>query len=351
MVPGHSMNAARRNARRRGWPRGLYEPRPGYYVWREPGRKGEPGKTHVIGEVPFAVAKNEAIAANTHIAEQRPNLVARLMGAANTVADALKLMPVSPKPKTAAQHRYYDKIISAAIGQHTCAGVTVKDAADLLEPLTPTVRNLVRSRLRQVFRKAMAKGWCDHNPAEPTETVRVVVKRGRLTLDAFRAVREQCEPWMQRAMDVALVLGCDVSTLASLHRRMVSDGALTYSRGKTGVAIRVPLRLRLDVAGLCLADLVPRRIGKFVHDPDPHGNAADDVPASRISAAFTTARRAAGIPDERAPTFHEIRSLAKRLYVAQGNVDTLALLGHKDEGTGQLYANPRGVAPMDVRIA
>lgn len=341
------MAPARRNHRRRDWPARLYEPRPGYYVWRHPD-----GTTYTIGAIPFAVARNEALQANAYVAAQRPGLVARLSGATNTVEQLLERMPVAEKPKTATQHRYYDGVIRAALGSLVCATVTVRDVADMLEPLPPTARNLIRGRARTVFRKGMALGWMHGNPAEATETVRVRVTRGRLTLETFQTIRAAAPAWAQRAMDVALVLGCDVSTLASLHRRMVADGHLTFTRQKTGAVIRVPLALRLDVAGLCLADLVPRGIRSFVHDPDPHGNAGPRVTAERISAAFTEARRAVGLPDaaEGGPSFHEIRSLAKRLYTAQGNVDTLALLGHADERTGDLYADPRGVEPVLVRV-
>ena len=44
------------------------------------------------------------------------------------------------------------------------------------------------------------------------------------------------------------------------------------------------------------------------------------------------------------------RSLAKRLYTEQGGVDTKALLGHATERMSALYADPRGVEPIKVRI-
>ncbi|WP_423368468.1 hypothetical protein [Burkholderia sp. LMG 32019] len=47
-----------------------------------------------------------------------------------------------------------------------------------------------------------------------------------------------------------------------------------------------------------------------------------------ISAAFARARGKAGVPDENAPSFREIRSLSKRLHDKQRNVGMKALLGH-----------------------
>ena len=69
-----------------------------------------------------------------------------------------------------------------------------------------------------------------------------------------------------------------------------------------------------------------------------------------ITRAFSEARKLAGIPDEGAPTFHEIRSLSKRLYDAQGGVDTKALLGHMTDAMAKLYANSRDGAPIKVGV-
>ena len=80
------MSPARRSIKRRDWPRGLYESRPGYFVWRHPDGHALP-----IGRVPLAVAKNEALTANQHVAEQRPGLIERLTGAANTVEALLEV--------------------------------------------------------------------------------------------------------------------------------------------------------------------------------------------------------------------------------------------------------------------
>ena len=72
--------------------------------------------------------------------------------------------------------------------------------------------------------------------------------------------------------------------------------------------------------------------------------------ADRISQAFTDAVAAAGIVGEHCPTFHELRSLCKREYLKQGNVDTKSLLGHAGERVADKYADPRGIEPVKVSI-
>ena len=91
----------------------------------------------------------------------------------------------------------------------------------------------------------------------------------------------------------------------------------------------------------------------LVHHVSVYGNApaGSKVHPDRISHAFTEARKLAGIPDEGAPTFHELRSLCKRLYEAQGGVDTKALLGHATEKMSALYADSRGAEVKVVKVA
>ena len=91
----------------------------------------------------------------------------------------------------------------------------------------------------------------------------------------------------------------------------------------------------------------------YLHHVSPHGNAppGSAVFVDRISKAFTEARVLAGLPDEGAATFHELRSLSKRLYEKQGGVDTKALLGHASDKTAALYADARGVEAVVVKVA
>lgn len=210
----------------------------------------------------------------------------------------------------------------------------------------------------------------EHNPAEATSNPSVQVKRGRLTLEMFRqvhAVAGQVADWLPLAMMLGVVTGQDRSTICAMQWRDIQtiDGerVLVVQRSKTAdtnAPVAIPLRLRLDALGVSLEDLLqrPARVTRHViHHQRPYGNAPVGAPVhpDRVSHAFTEARILAGIPDvlpdgKAAPTFHELRSLARRLYDKQGNVDTQALLGHADPKTGAIYADPRGAEPMHVSI-
>ena len=352
------MNAARRNAANRGFPRGLYC-RDGWYYFRTPA-----GKTYPIGRVSLAVAKMEAIAANQHLESLKPSLLSRMTGATNTIAQVLETMPISSVYNTAKTQRSLDNRIRASLGAEQCHTLTVAQCATFLEGVKAEGKHrlaaALRTRLVEVCRSAVELGWMDSNPADVTrKTGRVVVKRGRLTLETFRAiyaVAPQVAPWLQRAMMIGLVLGADRMTIAGLQRSDVVGDVLTYTRQKTHARIAVPMALRMEAVGVSLADLVDERTGVlspfWIHHTAAQGKAkiGAAVHPDTISQAFTDARILAGIADEGAPTMHELRSLCRRTYAAQGGVDVKALLGHSGQRVSDLYQDSRGAEPVLVKL-
>lgn len=370
------MNAARKSRRRANWPRGMYEPREGYFVWRHP----ETGETYPIGRVSVSEAIHQAIEANTVAGDGKPTLAQRLTGTHRKVADVL---PEMPTPTTAATRKAYevwdrvivrglldrdDRVLVPGVGSKAWAGLTVSDCADLVEGIARTGRattaKQVRTRLVMLCKRAQQLGWLDlgANPALVTATPAVTVARERLTLEMFREIYDAAPSvngWLQRAMMLGLVTGQDRSTICAMEREHVQGGVLTVWRSKTrktNQPVAIPTSLRLEVVGVTLAELLephPHIRSRWVlHHLAPCGLTVpgDGIRPDTVSAAFAAARKLAGIDGENPPTFHELRSLAKRLYTAQGNVDTMALLGHVTERAAAIYADPRGIEPIFVRV-
>lgn len=370
------MNAARRSLKRRDWPKGLREPRPGYFVWEPPGGSitinGQRRTCLTIGAVSFDEARDQAIAANAYVAARKPSLAQRMAGSTDkSVAELIATMPAPANKNTAKSARSLDKIIGKAIGAKLCTTVTTADCAKLLRELAADGRartaQAVRSRMLALFAHGQTEGVMQSNPATPTKPPAVEVQRARLSLEQFRAIyaaAPQVNEWLQQAMAIALVTGCDRSTVAGMTRQQIADGHLTIWRQKTrktNAPVQIPLALRLDALGWTLEDVLRRRsavLSKWVvHHVSPWGNApaGSQVFPDRISKAFTAARVLAGIADQidgkGAPTFHEIRSLAKRLYAAQGGVDTKALLGHSTDEMAELYLDERdGLPPPAIKV-
>lgn len=359
------MAARPRIRKRANFPANLHEPRPGYYVWRDPRDK----KTHVIGRVPLAEAIHEA--QNCNLVAERSKagktLAERIDAGRETMSDLLAKMPTEGlKRNTLTMLRSYDKAIKGAIGHIECRALTVKDVSGILEPIKEAGKmrwaQSIRSRLNAVCNKGVALGWMDKNPCAVTEKIKAKVKRRRLTLDEFQAIRAKAgevSDWLENAMLLALISGQDRSTVARWQRSAVKGDAVIVQRSKTDVMIAIPTALRMDAIGMSLADVIARCkstgiVSKYlIHHVRPVATAkrGDPVGLQSITGAFTKARELAEITGDDAPTFHEIRSLSKRLYMEQGGVDTRALLGHLTDAMSDLYANSRGLEPIKVKIS
>lgn len=355
------MNARPRDRSRKDWPAGLREPRPGYFTWRNP----HDGKELAIGRVSLAQAKREAFDALAYVLSDKPTLLERIQGRDNTVSELIDKMPLSEVYNTAKAQRSLDKKIRDAIGHIPCLGLTVAHCAGVIEAEISAGRKrqaqALRSRLHAICNRGRALGWLEINPVEPTTKPEVKTERQRLTLDQFKAIlarASEVAPWLPGAMLVALLSGMDRDTLSKLERKAIGKEFLTINRGKTGIWLEIPLRLRMDALDMTLADALnackSNIVSRFVihHRRGKSGvQPGDAVFRDRITKAFTEARELTGITGENAPTFHEIRSLSKRTYMQQGNVDTKALLGHTTEKASNIYADPRGAEPLRVRVS
>lgn len=356
------MAARPRDRSRRDWPAGLREPRPGYFTWRNPAT----GKDLAIGRVSIAQAKREANEALAFVLSDKPALLERIQGKDNTISDLLDKMPASPIYNTAKSNRSLDKKIREGLGQIACGGLSVAHCAKFIEDEADAGRKrsaqALRSRLHAVCSRGRALGWMDENPVEPVSKPVAKTSRSRLTLDQFRLILDKAPeiaPWLPGAMLVALISGMDRDTVSKLERKAIGKEFLTINRAKTGIWLEIPLSLRMDAMGMTLLDALSacrsNVVSKYVvHHRKTYRagvEAGSPVFVDRISKAFTEARDLAGITGENAPTFHEIRSLSKRTYMTQGNVDTKALLGHKSESAAAIYADPRGIEPVRVKVS
>jgi hypothetical protein len=344
----------------------MHEPRPGYYVWRDP----RDGKTHVLGRMPLAQAIHEAQEANMIVenAKATRTLAERLTEQKSTVADLVARMPTEGvKASTLKTRSYVDGAIVKALGTIECDKLTTKHIADFIEPIVKEGKKRwaqsIRNRLVTICRRGMELGLITQmNPAKETSRPVPKTKRRRLTFEEFQAIYEkapQVNDWLQNAMLLALVSGQDRSTIARWQRSFSSGDAVLLQRSKTSIKIEIPLALRLDAIGMSLGDVIAKCkstgvVSKYlIHHIKNQGRAktGSHVKLGSISQAFADARTLVGIPnDDVAPTFHEIRSLAKRLYDAQGNVNTKELLGHMTEAMAEMYADSRGIAPIKVTI-
>lgn len=350
-----------RNFSNRTLPPNLYE-RNGYFSYRNPvdGREFGLGRDR-------RDAIQQAIEANLRLADQltRPRLIDRLTGTAEETLDAWldvfekKLKTRERRPATVKQHKSLLKAIRAGLGTLVLSRIETRDAAQFLTGYTDTgklrMAQALRSMLLDVFNGAIAEGWIKLNPITVTDLPQPKVQRARLTLETFQAIYEaagRLNPWVQNSMALALVSAQRREEIANVQFSDFRDGAWWCQQAKEASRIVIPVTLRLNVLGWTLEDVVKHCrdnvVSRYlIHHTRPraYSKPGDQVWIDTITKGFRRARELSGLTwpaDKEPPTFHEIRSLAERLYAEQGNVNTQELLGHKDPRSTATYHDARG---------
>lgn len=237
-----------------------------------------------------------------------------------------------------------DRIISA-IKPHEISGLVMG-----INKEHPPLAKRVLIEAKDFFNEAVNYAWLDRSPAHAIKAPHVRVQRQRLTLEQWRKIHAWATanqpPWVPRMMVLALVTGQRRSDLEKMRFDDVWDGHLHVEQAKTGTRLALPMALRLDVLGVTLEEAIEdcRRYAVAGECLIRKHNGQPLVLAS-LSARFEEARDAAlpvfktGHP----PSLHECRSLAERLYRAQG-IDTMVLLGHKHQSMTDLYNDDRGLS-------
>lgn len=264
---------------------------------------------------------------------------------------------IAPKTK-----RFYLMLLRRARAQWPAAtSITAVSTAQIAEAIaslkTEGKRRMAqayRAWLSDCFRCCIAEGWRTDNPVAVTDKVRNKTKRARLTLEHVQAIlaADTTKPWLRNAIALALVSGQRREDIVRAQRRDVRDGAWWCEQHKTKVRLAIPLSLRLVAFGASLADVLDQCRGTsilshhIVHQTTRKGGSklGEPIYPAAVTREFSAAVARLGIDwgDRTPPTFHELRSLSKRLYDSQGGVNTQQLLGHMSPESAAIYADGRG---------
>lgn len=227
------------------------------------------------------------------------------------------------KPKTIEIKTYLIKVIRQQIGDNPLTQITPPDITKLIKIYTdqdkaPSAKCMYHL-LKDIFREAYAQGWNDRNPAEPIKCPTVVVKRSRMTLGEFKKILSEAEKTgnkiMHDAMTLALVSGQRRSDIAEMKKSNVKRNYLLVDQYKTGAKIALPIKLECKKIGTSLRDIIESADNDFLVSRNNEKIKLDDITRqfSRLRDRVFNRDYWTGTPT----TFHEIRSLAERLYREQ----------------------------------
>lgn len=250
-------------------------------------------------------------------------------------------------------------LLKERVGMKLISAVDVRDIAQILDEYISEgqqrMAQVIRSVLIDVFKEAQHAGEVPpgHNPALATKQPRRRITRQRLNLDEWQKIFDIADAhhkYMGNAMLLALITGQRLGDISRMKFTDVWDDHLHIEQEKTGSKIAIPLALRCDAISWSLRDVIARcrdyavspYLVHFLHSTS-QAERGSQVKARTLTMNFSKARDKAKIDwgDGTPATFHEQRSLAERLYEAQG-IDTQKLLGHKSPNQTARYHDDRG---------
>lgn len=331
------------------------------------------GKFHALGtdEVEAIAIATEA---NARLADQRTrqilafsDRIATSKGKAITVSTWLdrywkiqeeRLAAGDIKLNTFKQKTKPVSLLRERVGMKLLPSVDVRDIAQLLDEYVtagqPRMAQVVRTVLVDIFKEAQHAGEVPpgYDPASATKKPRRKITRQRLEeWQKIFEIADSNHQYMGNAMLLALVTGQRLGDISNMKFSDVWDDHLHVLQEKTGSKIAIPLSLRLNAINWSLRDIISRCRDYAVSPYLVHffratsqAERGAQVKSNTLTTNFSKARDKAEIPlqEGKTPsTFHEQRSLAERLYKAQG-VNTKELLGHRSQQQTDGYHDDRG---------
>lgn len=245
--------------------------------------------------------------------------------------------------------------------------VTALEIAEIIDAVKAEGHNrmaqVIRMVLVDVFKEAQHAGHVPpgYNPAQATKQPHNRVARQRLSLEEWKAIysaAEQCPPYLQCAMLLAIVTGQRIGDISKMKFSDIWDDMLHVTQEKTGMRLAIPLDLKCEAINMSLREVIStccdhvlsKYLVHFRHTTS-QATRGDRVSANTITTTFKKARNKSGLiwEERTAPTFHEQRSLSGRLYREQG-IETRKLLGHKSQRMTDKYNDDRGKEWMVIAV-
>lgn len=342
-------------------PPNLYAPSGTSTVWRY--RNPVTGSWHSMGSVKKA-AVEAAITLNLRL-QNAPDYIGRVFGT-QAVAEVVSRFRAEylPErrlaPRTLQEHEYKLRQYVARWGERNIGTITLADldAFMRMQKRDPYIKH--RALLQQLWGFARSIGAVKENIADALMAKLPAEKqRKRWALEQFETMRALAAPWLQIAMDLAVVTLQRREDLVSMKFADIVDGRLLVQQHKTGARLAIAIGSELAAVlsrarqtGIHCPMIIHRKPERYRASATREHHFA--VTGEYLSKAIAELRDSTGVcegmTDAERPTLHEFRSLGAHLYREAGFDEAFiqALLGHADERMTEHYLDGHKVVWEEV---
>jgi enterobacteria phage integrase len=168
--------------------------------------------------------------------------------------------------------------------------LTLSDISRFLDARPATQSNNYRAMFCVLYKYAIAEGLVEENLPAKTIKRQIKVKRNRLSIEGFNAIKICAPDWLKNAMDIALITGQRLGDIAAMKHSDIKHGFLFIKQSKTTRALRFPVTGQLlEAINRCKSTNCDHLISIK----------CKAITSGHISKSFCAARKASGVYDNR----------------------------------------------------
>ncbi|MDF8361187.1 tyrosine-type recombinase/integrase [Achromobacter anxifer] len=193
--------------------------------------------------------------------------------------------------------------------------------------------NRLLTVLNLTFQWALDRGKVESNPCVSVKRFTTRSRDRLLSHEEYDAIHKASQLWMQCIMDICYLTAQRIGDVLEIEEEHILERGIYFQQQKTGKQLIVGWTPELAAAVERARGIVGNKrylLGSRDDKPRAHTN---------VWREFKRAAAKAKVPDA---TLHDIRAMAGTHADAQG-VDPMALLGHSDRRTTEIYLRDKRV--------
>lgn len=252
-------------------------------------------------------------------------------------------------PETRRYYQTRSKNIIGVFGQCAVESLSVYDIQQYIDahPHKTSCRGEIKV-FNMVLAFGQRRGWVKVNPCLGVQKPREQVRKRRVTVAEFYAVRSLADPPLAAIMDLAALTAMRQRDIVLLQRQHLTEHGIAYRSSKTHRAMLIRWTPELRRAVEQLLSLQGEVSSMFVVS-DERGRAYSSNQLSKQFSRLMDDAMARGVLTDRF-VFHDLKAFAVTEAKAQG-LDAQALAGHSDARTTKRYLRDRDIVITDpVRL-